>query len=448
MKLKTLILTVLLFTALTVTGSDLNITNFGARNDTTVLSTKAIQKAIDQCAQEGGGRVIIPAGNFVIGSLFLRSNVCLWLESGANLYGSTNIDDYTAVKPEYISLRTHVPTLQLIYAEKCNNVSIAGYGTIDGRGISFKKKIIDGHDEGIFRPHLLRFVSCDNITISDVNLRNSACWMQHFLACDRVIIRGIRVFNRNNHNNDGIDLDGCHDVVVTGCIIDSDDDGIVLKSTSPRLCENINITGCIVSSHCNALKLGTESNGGFRNISISDCIVKPSYDQSSHYYGLKNGISAISIEEVDGGILENVNVNNINVTGTESPIFVRLGKRNRPYDETIPVTTTGVLQNVHISNIFVNNAGSTGCSISGVEGMPVADIILRNIYISMAGGVNHNIPLPTNEYENGYPEATIWGTLPASGFMLRHTRNVILDNVNITTLNPDVRPSFIYDDAL
>lgn len=428
-------------------ASDYVITKYGTATDTTRLSTTAVQKAIDKCSRDGGGRVVVPSGSFKIGSIFLRSNVCLWLDAGATLYGSTDIRDYKPVKPDYLSLRTHVETIQLIYAEGARNVSIDGYGTIDGRGVSFKKQILDGSDEGIARPHLLRMVKCENVSVRNVTLRNSACWMQHYLACDKVVIDGVKVFNRNNHNNDGLDLDGCHDAVVTNCIIDSDDDGIVLKSTSPRMCEGIIISNCIVSSHCNALKLGTESNGGFRNVSISNCIVKPSADQSTRYFGLERGISTISVEMVDGGVLEDVAVSNITAEGTESPIFVRLGRRNRPYASDIPVTSTGVLRRVRLSNITVTGAGATGCSVTGVPGMPVEDITLSDISISMQGGVSEDISLPPDEKAEGYPEATIWGKLPAKGFMVRHGRNVKFRNVEITARNSDVRPDYVYDDV-
>ena len=110
----------------------------------------------------------------------------------------------------YVSLRTQTSTIQLIYADRVNNVVIDGYGTIDGRGRSFKK--LSWNDEGITRPHLLRFIQSEDITVKDVTLKNSGCWMQHYLACDRVRIEDIRVFNRNNYNNDALDIDGCHDV--------------------------------------------------------------------------------------------------------------------------------------------------------------------------------------------------------------------------------------------
>ncbi|MBR3471222.1 MAG: glycoside hydrolase family 28 protein [Prevotella sp.] len=423
-----------------------NIRQYGAVSDTTQLSTQAIQKAIDACSQNGGGRVIIPAGSYKTGSLVLRSNVHLHLELGATLYGSTDLKDYQKMKSDYVSLRTQTTTIQLIYADNADHIVIDGYGTIDGRGAAFPK--LSWNDEGITRPHLLRFINCRDVSVSDITLRNSGCWMQHYLACDRVQIRGIKVYNRNNYNNDALDIDGCHDVVVADVLADSDDDGITLKSTSPRLCENITIQNCIVSSHCNAIKLGTETNGGFRNIRISGCVVKPSEDQRTQFFGhsSRRGTSAISLEMVDGGTLENVQVSDILVEGTESPIFIRLGNRARPYAEGIPVGQVGTLRNVQLSHINISNAGPTGCSITGLSGHPVEDICLSDITITHQGGCQV-IDLPTDEKEKEYPEATMWGLLPAKGFFVRHARNVVFRNVVITTSQPDARPEYVREDV-
>ena len=313
--------------SMSITAKDYVVTDFGAKSDTTVVSTDAVQQCIDRCSADGGGRVVVPAGDYVIGTIILRSNVHLHLELGATLYGSTELRDYRRVKSGYKSLRTHTETIQLVYADSVENVTIDGYGTIDGRGRVFPK--LSWNDEGITRPHLLRFIQSRNIVVRDITLKNSGCWMQHYLACDRLRISGIKVLNRNNYNNDALDLDGCHDVIVSDVIADSDDDGITLKSTSPRLCEDVTIQNCIVSSHCNAVKLGTETNGGFRNIAIRGIVVKPSSDQSSRFFGRPIGTSALSLEIVDGGVMENVSVSDLTVTGTESPIFVRLGHRGR-----------------------------------------------------------------------------------------------------------------------
>ena len=445
-------------------GRDYNIMDYGAKADTTMLSTTALQRAIDDCSAAGGGRVIVPTGNFKTGSIRLKSNVHLFLEHGATLYGSTNLKDYTPMKSDYVSLRTQTTTIQLIYADGVKNVVIDGYGTIDGRGRAFKK--LSWNDEGITRPHLIRFIQSEDITIKNVTLKNSGCWMQHYLACDRLKIEGIKVVNRNNYNNDALDLDGCHDVVVQGIIADSDDDGITLKSTSPRLCENIRITDCVVSSHCNAVKLGTETNGGFRNINISGIVVKPSSDQQEKFFGQWIGTSAISLEIVDGGTMENVNVSDFTIEGTESPIFIRLGNRGRGYKlrseqkalsgngnddtiaELIPIDHVGQIESIRINNIQVHNAGAIGCSITGLPGHPIRNVWLSNIRLCFKGGGARDLA-DKNYREQGtnYPEPKFAGWTPAYGLYARHVEGLHVSDVTFRYERPDYRPAVVLDDV-
>ena len=452
-----LLSTFLTFMVVPSEAADYNILNYGAQSDTTKLSTAAIQQAIDDCSKAGGGRVVVPAGIYKIGTIILKSDVHLYLEQGATLYGSTDLKDYLPMKSDYVSLRTHTTTIQLIYADKMKNVVISGFGTIDGRGRAFKK--LSWNDEGITRPHLLRFIQSEDITVKDITLKNSGCWMQHYLACNRLRIDGIKVFNRNNYNNDALDIDGCHDVIVKGMMADSDDDGITLKSTSPRLCENVRISDCVVSSHCNAVKLGTETNGGFRNINISGIVVKPSEDQKEKFFGQWIGSSAISLEIVDGGVLENVNVTDFTVEGTESPIFIRLGNRGRGYlsgganmETIVPIDHVGRIDGVHLDNIQIRNAGSMGCSITGLPDYPVRHVSLSNISLHHKGGVKTEqlteiYDSIADEKEKAYPEATMWGNLPAKGFFVRHARNVQFSNIKVETEQPDARPDFVEIDT-
>jgi len=429
---------------------DYNISDYGAKSDTTQLSTKALQQAIDLCSKDGGGQVVVPTGNYKIGTIILRSHVHLHLEQGATLYGSTDLRDYIRVKSSYQSLRTHTETVQLIYADSVENVIIDGYGTIDGRGSVFPK--LTWNDEGITRPHLLRFIQSQNIVIRDITLKNSGCWMQHYLACDRLRISGIRVTNRNNYNNDALDLDGCHDVVVSDMIADSDDDGITLKSTSPRLCEDITIQNCIVSSHCNAVKLGTETNGGFRNINIRGIVIKPSADQTTQFFGRPIGSSALSLEIVDGGTMENVNVSDLTVTGTESPIFVRLGHRGRGWLPNQQIKSIGRMRGLSISNVHVRDAGPYGCSITGLPNHPIEDVYISNIHIHHRGGITTDSLTKIrqallDEKAAEYPEATMWGPLPAKGFYVRHAHNVTFKDIDIKTTMSDERPIFVREDS-
>lgn len=457
-----------LFT-LCASAADYNILAYGAKSDTTMLSTVAIQQAIDDCSKTGGGRVVVPAGNYKTGTIVLKSDVHLYLEKGATLYGSTDLKDYRPMKSDYVSLRTQTPTIQLIYADKVANVQIDGEGTIDGQGWAFKK--LTWNDEGITRPHLIRFIRGEEITVKDITLKNSGCWMQHYLACRYVRIENLKIYNRNNYNNDGLDIDGCYGVWVKGLQVDSDDDGITLKSTSPLPCQDIYIEDCVVSSHCNAVKLGTETNGGFYNIYIKGIVVRPSSDQSSQFFGApsKIGTSALSLEIVDGGQMQNVHVSDFTVEGTESPIFIRLGNRGRGYKlretvkglsgtgnddtitELIPIGHVGRINGVHVSRFQVRNAGSVGCSITGLPNYPVENVWLSDISIHHRGGVKAADLAAINdtirdEKEKAYPEATMWGRLPAKGFFVRHARNVVFDNVQIQTEQPDVRTDFVWDD--
>ena len=449
MKRNSLFIILMMLGWVTAEAREYSILDYGAVSDTTRLSTNAIQQAIDQCAADGGGRVVVPAGNYTIGTLVLRSMVELYLESGATLYGSTRLSDYRPMRSSYVSLRTQTETVQLIYADSVEQVSITGQGTIDGRGRAFAK--LSWNDEGITRPHLLRFIQCHGVTVSGVTLRNSGCWMQHYLACDKVRIEGITVFNRNNYNNDALDIDGCHDVVVRGMMADSDDDAITLKSTSPRLCENVRIADCVVSSHCNAIKLGTETNGGFRNISISGIVVRPSADQREKFFGQWIGSSAISLEIVDGGQMENVSISDILVEGTESPIFIRLANRARGYFEGQVIDHVGSIRGIYLDNIHIRHAGSMGCSITGLPGHPVENVWLSRIHLYHRGGVTET-DLPairkalTDEKEKEYPEATMWGNLPAKGFYMRHTRDIHMDDVTVMTEKDDVRPDFVTEE--
>ncbi|MDE7347822.1 MAG: glycoside hydrolase [Muribaculaceae bacterium] len=445
MRLK-LLLYLLGFSALSLYARTFNIADYGAVSDTMQLSTKAIQKAIDECSLSGGGRVVVPAGDFKTGSIQLKSNVHLFLEEGATLYGSTDIEDYTPFTSTYVSLRTGIPTIQLIYADSVENVSISGFGTIDGRGKAFPK--LSWNDEGITRPHLLRIIRGKDIVVKGITLKNSGCWMQHYLACDRLHIDGITVFNRNNYNNDALDLDGCHDVTVCNMIADSDDDAITLKSTSPRLCEDIVISNCVVSSHCNAIKLGTETNGGFRNIIIRGIAVKPSSDQSSQFFGYPGGIghSAISLEIVDGGCMSNVDISDITIRGTESPIFIRLADRARSYSKDHIVDGIGSISGVVLHDILIEDAGPTGSSITGLTGHPVSGINLHDIRIRHAGG-QPITPAPADEKVKEYPESTMWGLLPAQGFWLNHAKDIVFRNIIVDAVSPDARPVYVTDDC-
>lgn len=426
------IVAILAIFVMKIAAADYLITDFGAKSGMNILNTAAIQKAIDECAKKGGGNVIVPKGKFMTGALQLKSGVTLYLEKKATLYGSTNPKDYVLNKNSGIII-----TAQLLFAAGAKNIGIAGQGTIDGQGAYFNDK--DCNAVGITRPMLIRFDSCRDIIISDVTLRNAGVWMQHHFACDNLTIKNVKIYNHCNNCNDGMDINCCRNVTITGVTVDSDDDGICLKSTSLKPSENIKVSDCTISSHCNAMKIGTETLGDFKNISFSNCKVTPCKNKTV-VNGRANGISAISIESVDGAAIENVLFTDITVKGTEAPIFVRLGNCGNTFDQKVTGVRRGSIKGITIQNVNVKNAGNTGCSITGIPGQKVENVHLSNITIRQEGGMQ-KVAAPKDNKENAYPEATMWGTLPATGFFVKNAKNVTFNNVQVFTKSKDDRPS-------
>ncbi|MBK8946338.1 MAG: glycoside hydrolase [Ignavibacteriae bacterium] len=420
----------------------LNVLDYGAIGDGIQLNTKAFQKAINDCSISGG-KIIIPPGKYLTGSLTIKSNVTIEILNGAAILGSTKLTDYEEHIPELQSYNDVFLRYSLFYAEKAENIKISGDGTIDGQGSSFIRTTKEKPQRYMNRPYVIRFVECKNVSIENINMQNSAMWMQQYLACEYLTIRGIKVYNHANYNNDMMDIDGCKNVIISDCFGDTDDDGITLKSTSNRITENVTITNCVVSSHCNAIKLGTESIGGFKNITISNIVVKPS-ESKTKITGYHAGISGITLGMVDGGILDGVMINNIIIDGPQVPIFLRLGNRGRTIRDDMQKPNVGVFQNVNISNIIASNTGQFGCSVTGLENYPIKNISLSNISIHYKGGITEEISLVVPELENEYPESNMFGILPSYGFYFRNIENLKLDNIDFRLTEKDTRYSMIF----
>lgn len=430
-------------------GKDYDVRKFGAMNDTTRLSTHAINRAIESCAENGGGRVIIPSGNYKSGTIILRNNVELYLEKGATLYASTQHKDFPRQEqPLYRSQKDPGGWYALIYAENAENIGISGEGTIDGNGAGqmSRPECLGGDRDG--RPRNILLISCKKIKVEGLSMRNAGIWNQHYLNCEDLFISKLQVYNHSNRNNDGLDIDGCRRVSVADCVIDSDDDGIVLKSTGSAGCEDVSITNCIISSYTNAIKIGTETTGRFNNIHVSDCTVRPSRSTTPSIFGFTNmGITAISLEMVDGGILENVNINNIVIEGTLCPIYIRLANRARKHYEEAPEPPLGQMRNIVISDITAYNTGNYSSSITGIAKSKIENVVLKNIRQVnrgriLAGDYINSYKL-VKEEEKSYPEPTVWGNLPSYGFFVKHVKNILFQNISLKSEYPDPRFPFI-----
>lgn len=449
-KIPTLLATLIISFLPSFAGS-VNILDHGANGDGEFLNTKAIQSAIDQCHEQGGGTVYVPAGRFRTGTIILKSHVSLYLEAGAIILGSTELKDYPEIYPEFRSYTdVNYVDKSLIYAEKAKNISICGRGTIDGQG---EETVFDlpGRENYKQRPYIIRMVECRDVHISGISLVNSAMWVQHYLACEGLVIEGISVNSLVNHNNDGIDIDCCRRVRISNCDINSGDDAIVLKATAPKDCEQISISNCILRSRCNAIKLGTESVGGFKDILVSNCVI---YDTR---------LAAIALEMVDGGTADRIQINNISANAAGGAIFIRLGNRGRHHlaqgsgggkkyyfqeNEKLDKVGMGMMKNITISNFIYTGADTVGCSITGIPGFEVQNITLRDIHISFTGeGAGKPVINEVPENISDYPEYKMFGKLPAYGIYARHVRNISLFNVRLDYETEDYRPALVFDDV-
>jgi polygalacturonase len=431
-------------------GTSFDVRAFGAAGNGERLDTRELQRAIEACARAGGGTVRFPAGTYLTGTLVLKSRVALQLESGAVLLGSTDLKDFPPHTPAFRSY-TDVNYVErsLLYAEKSEQISILGQGVIDGQGGAKVFQAGHGQDGYKRRPFLIRMIECRNVTLREVTLRNSPMWVQHYLACDDVLLDGLTVESVVNANNDGIDIDCCRRVRIANCRIRSGDDAIVLKSTAPRACEQVVVTNCVLSSDCNAFKCGTESTGGFRDIAVSNCVIHDTR------------LAGIALESVDGGTLEGVTISNVRMARVRGGIFLRLGNRARPYLASEPgggegkhqpetgmaPPGVGQFRNVHIAQVSGDGADTVGCALAGLPGHPIENIRLEGVRFEFAGGgtaadTQRQIP----EAEAAYPEYAMFGRLPAHGFYCRHVRNLVLDGIEVALASPDQRPAMVCDD--
>ncbi|MFC1766783.1 glycoside hydrolase family 28 protein [Planctomycetota bacterium] len=436
-----------------------NIKTYGAVGDGVAMDTEAIQKTIDACHTAGGGVVWVPAGDFQMGTIHLKSNVTLSLDYGASLLGSTDMADYPS---EGLARAREGGPHCLLYANDATDITIEGLGVIDARGthIDFPRR----GGRGSIRPRLLRFEKCQNLTFSGVTFKRPAFWGLHLVDCKDIHFNAITLrFRNNNYNNDGLDLDGCENVLVENCDLEAGDDSICLKS-SMNPCRNIVVRNCRVASNTAALKFGSSSHGGFIDVSVSNC----------YFYDCPMG--AIKLGLVDGGCLENIEISRIVMERVGCPIFIRLGSRGSTFGQggKAPV---GTLKNVRIHDVVaevtvedrvkateavykgikVNTApGVTDkelskagpIMISGIPGHYVENIVLENIQLSYPGhGTQEHAKIIVPENENAYPEQFTFGVLPAWGAYIRHAKNVEFKNVTMTTGEPDARQKIVLHDV-
>ena len=422
------------------------VEKYGAIGDSSHLNTFEIQNAIDDCSKNGGGVVLFAEGQYVTGTIELKSGVMLEISKKARILGSINIADYPERIEAFKSVMSenHKYRQSLIYAENSSNIGIRGKGEIYFRGekVNFPGKETIG--EIVNRPFGIRMITCKNIVLQNIFLHNSAAWMQSYLYCENLIFDGIKVINQANHNNDGLDPDGCTNVIVRNCYINSEDDAMCLKGASGMPSKNILIENSTFLSSCNALKIGTDTQGDFLNIIARNLILGGIPEDMPAPKG-HDASTGITLATVDGGNVQDILITNVVIDKSRCPIFIRIGNRLRKMPNA-EIKSVGYLKKVIIENIKGENNYKQGSLISGIKDHPITDVIIKNYKIKMEGGGDSSLIVQeVPEKEGGYPDAQSFlkNGLPSMGFFVRYAENINIINAKLTAIKPDARPIII-----
>lgn len=430
-----------------------NIRSFGARGDGAHLDTIAVQKAIDTCFANSGGTVLIPAGNFIIGTIELKANVTLHISSKGRLTGSPNRSDYKEA--------TGVPksngNVALIYGVNADNISIEGKGAIDGNGKAFYTGQGDNTGPGsttpgyMDRPHLLVFYKCSKLRAQDVLLTQSAYHCFRILECNYVQLRGIQIYNRINKNNDGFHFGSSTYVHITNCDVKCQDDACALFGSN----QFITISDCSFSTRWSIFRFG---GGNSQNITVTNCLI---YDT----YGCPIKISAGRCQ------IENFNFSNITMRNVTGPISIGFsGDKNTSGNANPDPENASFLRNISFNNIEasvilkpVNHPDipfdvnvypgeQYSCiSLNSWGSHYLENISFNNIHIKYIGGGCEELAAKNKIPEINAEYFGVWNTAPfgppSYGLFARNVRGLCLQNVRFELDNPDARSAILLDNV-
>jgi hypothetical protein len=370
-----------------------NVIEFGASGQKQDQAQAALQKAIDACAAAGGGMVYLPPGEYTTGTLVLRSHVRIFLEAGATLYSSKNPQDFTQ--------------RGLFYAEDVENISLEGRGTVEGQA-EYTYRETDMRDWYIYQNelqaraagwplsrsfptpesvgHLVLFVRATDVRITGLSFLNSPSWTMHLWGCERVVIDSVYIRTSLSDGvwADGIDPDGCKDVHINNCTIETGDDALVFYSSNSygpaRPCENITVTNCRLSSASSGLKFCDGNHNAIRNVTIQNCVIN-------------HANRGIAFMLFDGGILENVLISNVTIQtqrfewfwwGDGDPLHFRLIQRSE-IDANIDKSQeppVGIMRNIVLRDILARGSGE--CLVHGHPDSPLENLTFENVRLELS----------------------------------------------------------------
>jgi hypothetical protein len=426
-----------------------NVRDHGAQGSGATLDTAALQAAIDACHQARGGTVLVPAGDFVTGTLELKSNVTLHLAAQARLIGSADGTQYRAA--DAIPL-TGDHTLEdgntsLIFAANAENITIEGPGTIDGQGAQFHSAVRGQTPPsgrgGNLRPHHLLFYKCTNLTVRDVFLRDCAYHSIRVCSCSFAKFEGLRVHSRVNSNNDGFHFISCRFVHVSNCDIHCQDDACALFGSN----QFVTVTNCTFSTRWSVFRFG---GGEAENITVSNCVIFDTYG------------CPIKMRCGAGARFENITFSNLILKNVTGPISIGLHSTRRRDDPPEAALIKGVVRNIAFNGLRVSVPADGrqypdmlwpqnfrpgekhSCIVlNGVEGEFLENISFTDVHVTYEGGgtaaeARAAVPQTAGEYFE-------LGTPPAYGIYARNVRGLTLHNVRLEVTQPDLRPAVVLE---
>jgi len=430
-----------------------NVRDFGAKGDGKTLDSKAIQSAIDKCFNEKGGTVLIPGGEFLSGTLELKSNVTLHIAAAGKLLGSPKREDYTAGK--------EVPpgngNIVFLFAVNAENISIEGKGTVDGNGLAFYNGKGDNTGPGqngvggnFDRPHLFIFYQCDNLHLQNTFFKASAYHCVRILKCKQVHIDGIRIYNRVNRNNDGFHFNDCEYVHIMNCDVQCQDDACALFGSN----KFVTVTNCSFSTRWSIFRFGGDES---QNITVTNCLI---YDT----YGCPIKISAGRTS------IENLSFSNIIMKNVTGPIGIGFsGPSNNDSNNNPQLTTKPFIRNIVFSairatvvakpidhpdihfGVTVREGEKNSCiTLNAMGEYFLENISFTDVHVKYAGGGTSEqaakvVPNVAAEYFGVWDPAP--GGPPAYGMYARNVKGLTLQNVRFEYDEPDARPAIIFDNV-
>jgi polygalacturonase len=384
-----------------------NVTDYGAKNDSSAIATKSIEKAISAAVKKGGGTIYFGPGKYLTGPIHLKSNITILIDAGAELHFSDNFDDYLPMVPSRWEGTTVNNFSPLFYAYKAENITITGRGLINGHGKKWwaasenfdnvkpqkymdifhanNKNVIAPDlkgwvEKGFLRPPFIQPMFCKNVLIQGIKIINSPFWTINPEFCENLTVQGVTIENPPSPNTDGINAESCKYVHISDCHISVGDDCITLKSGKDRdgrkmaaPAENYTITNCTMLSGHGGVVIGSEMSGGVKKIVISNCV----------FDGTDRGIR-IKTARGRGGVVEDIRVSNIIMKNIKEEAIIL----NMDYAKSTvePVSErTPAFRNIHFSNITGININTAG-KITGIEEMPVDQITFNDIQMDANQG--------------------------------------------------------------